>query len=97
MTFISINEAPSRSTYEGVAATLGLAADRPEGLVLHTAGELESGRVRIVDIWESEQAERNFFRERLRPALELAGVDLDHLRATGHREVLDSFEYLTAS
>jgi len=89
MTFISISEAPSRTAYEGVAAHVGLPGNPPAGLVLHTAGELESGRVRIVDIWESEQAMRSFWPERLRPALEAAGID--HQRITGHREVLESF------
>ena len=94
MTFISISDAPSRATYEDVAAHVGLEANPPEGLVLHTAGELESGRVRIVDIWESEQAMQNFSRERLRPALDVAGID--DQRATGHREGLESFEYVRA-
>lgn len=92
MTFISISDAPSRSTYEGVTARLGLTKNPPPGLLLHTAGELENGRVRIVDIWESEEAMRSFSRKRLWPALETAGID--HTRVTGHREALESFEYV---
>ena len=90
MTFISISDAPSRATYEGVAAHVGLEANPPAGLLVHTAGELGSGRVRIVDIWESEQAMQDFSRERLWPALEAAGID--HQRVTGHREVVKSFD-----
>ena len=90
MTFISISEAPSRATYEDAAAHLGLAANPPAGLVLHTAGELQNGRVRIVDIWESEQSMQAFWPQRLRSAFEAAGIDPQRL--TGHREVLESFE-----
>jgi len=90
MTFISISDAPSRTTYEGVSGHVSLAENPPAGLLLHTAGELENGRVRIVDVWESEQAMLDFSRERLRPALEAAGID--HQRITGHREGLESFE-----
>ena len=94
MTFISISDAPSRATYEGVTAHVGLAANPPAGLVLRTAGELDDGRVRIVDIWESERAMLNFSRERLWPALTAAGVD--HQEVTGDREVLAAFDYVTA-
>jgi hypothetical protein len=92
MTFISIADAPSRSTYESVATRLGLAQNPPAGLVMHTAGELDSGQVRIVDIWESERAMRSFSRKRLWPALEAAGIV--HTRVTGRREALESFEYV---
>ena len=93
MTFISISDASSRANYENVAAHVDLAANPPHGLVLHTAGELQSGRVRIVDIWESEQAMQRFSHERLRPALEAAGID--YRPDTGEREVLASFECIT--
>jgi hypothetical protein len=92
MAFISISEGPSPATYEEVAGHLDLAHKRPAGLLLHTAGEGRDGRVRIVDIWESEQAMRTFSREQLWPALETAGID--HERITGEREVFESFEYL---
>lgn len=95
MTFISISDAPSRTTYEGVTANMGLEASPPEGLLLHTAGELDDGRVRIIDIWESEQAMLNFSRERLWPSLAAAGID--HQQLTGNREALEAFDYVTAS
>lgn len=45
MTLISISEAPTRATYERVAATLGLAADRCSGRRLDAARAWErSGR-----------------------------------------------------
>lgn len=90
MTFILIADAPSRSTYDGVSARLGLAENPPAGLLMHTASELDSGRVRIVDIWESEHAMQSFSRERLHPALDAAGIDPS--RVTGHRQALESFQ-----
>jgi hypothetical protein len=92
MTYISIADAPSRETYRNVTAHIRMAANPPPGLLLHAAGELEDGRVRIVNMWESEQAMLSFSRERLWPALEVAGIDPQQVR--GHREVLESFEYV---
>ena len=49
-------------------------ADWPvEGLLVHTAGQGESG-FRVVDIWESEDAVRRFG-ERLLPILQEVGVE----------------------
>jgi hypothetical protein len=48
-------------------------ADWPvEGLLVHAAGQGESG-FRVVDVWESEDACRRFG-ERLRPILEEVGI-----------------------
>ena len=93
MTYISIADAPSRETYGNVTAHIRMAQNPPPGLLLHAAGELEDGRVRIVNMWESEQAMLSFSRERLSPALEAVGIDPQQVR--GHREVLESFEYVT--
>jgi len=44
-----------------------------EGLLVHAAGQSDSG-FRVVDVWESEEACRQFG-ERLKPILEEVGVD----------------------
>jgi hypothetical protein len=46
-----------------------------EGLLVHTAGESESG-FRIVDVWESEEAVRRFG-DKLVPILREVGVEGD--------------------
>jgi hypothetical protein len=61
----------STTNYDSVAEQLAVEGNLPEGLVVHTAGFDEEGRVfRIFDVWESrEQAER-FQQERLMPIVE---------------------------
>jgi hypothetical protein len=55
--------------YDQVAAELG--ADAPEGLIVHVAGTHGDG-MRIVDVWESEDAYTKFRDGRLRSAVEKA-------------------------
>jgi hypothetical protein len=53
---------------KAVSAAMGVAASPPKGLIVHTAVETGSG-VRIVDVWESEQAYRTFEKELLAPTI----------------------------
>jgi hypothetical protein len=60
-------------TYDRVQAKLGLEDNPAEGMILHSAGELE-GKVAIFNVWESEAAFQSFREERLLPAIaEVAG------------------------
>jgi heme-degrading monooxygenase HmoA len=52
----------------------GEIAQDPEGLILHTAAE-KGGRMRIIDVWESEDAYRRFESEILFPAMGRAGLE----------------------
>jgi hypothetical protein len=56
-------------TYDQVNERAGVDANPPDGLILHTAGEVD-GQWQIVDVWESEQHAERFGRERLGPAIE---------------------------
>jgi hypothetical protein len=58
--------AASWQQYQPLIATLIEPA--PAGLVLHVAGPTDEG-IRIIDIWEDEQAWQRFERHRLRPAI----------------------------
>lgn len=49
--------AASWETYHGFAADLE--RSRPEGLMLHAAGRTDEG-VRIIEVWESEEAWRRY-------------------------------------
>src|SRR3954464_9845429 len=62
--------------YQQVTAKMDVENDPPDGLILHSASEVD-GKLKIVDIWESnEQAER-FGQERLGPAIaEVAGEQM---------------------
>lgn len=53
--------------YDRVAAEIG--DDPPEGMIVHVAGPHEGG-LRIIDVWESEEAYNSFRDSRLRPAIE---------------------------
>ena len=57
--------------YERVAAAQMQPA--PRGLILHVAGPTDEG-VRIIDIWESEQAWQYFRAQRLAPAIAAFGA-----------------------
>ena len=58
--------ASSWDRYERVAA--GLVDPPPAGLILHVAGPTDEG-VRIIDVWDSEEACADFRAERLEPAI----------------------------
>lgn len=49
--------AASWESYERFAVDLG--RSRPEGLILHAAGRTDEG-VRIIEVWESEEAWHRF-------------------------------------
>jgi len=66
----------SADQYDQVSAKMGVDESPPEGLIFHTAGEMEGG-MRIFDVWESSEALERFTNERLMPAVEevLGGGD----------------------
>jgi hypothetical protein len=53
---------------DAVAEEMGVNADPPAGLIVHTHYE-EDGRVHIVDVWESAESHQKFIEERLGPAM----------------------------
>jgi hypothetical protein len=66
----------STTNYDAVNERLNPEADKPAGLIVHTAGFDEDGGVfRILDVWESQEDADRFMRERLTPLVEemLAG------------------------
>lgn len=62
--------ASSWDQYEHVAAAL--VDPPPDGLLVHVAGPTDEG-VRIIDVWESEEAWESFRAERLAPAIAALG------------------------
>lgn len=65
----------SEQQADAILRELGL-TDRPApGQIFHVEGTAD-GSIRVVDVWESEQAFGQFFQERLRPALQRAGVQV---------------------
>jgi hypothetical protein len=60
-------------TYQRIMKELG--DERPAGLVTHVAGATGEG-MRIIDVWESDDAQQRFLGERLLPARERVLGDL---------------------
>lgn len=52
-----------------VTDEMNVDADPPEGLLFHVHFE-RSGRARVVDVWESQEAYEKFREERLMPAMQ---------------------------
>jgi hypothetical protein len=61
--------------YDAVNAAAKVEESPPEGLLVHTAGDV-NGTWQIVDVWESEDHARRFDEDRLTPAIrEVTGMD----------------------
>jgi len=64
---------------DAVTVKMDVKANPPDGLIVHTHYE-DEGRVRVMDVWESEKAFRTFQQERLMPAMQQVasenGMDL---------------------
>ena len=74
-------ERDNRSTtnYDSVSQHIGMDTNPPDGMIIHTAGWDEEGRVfRIFEVWETQEDSARFRRERLQPAFEeKLGADND--------------------
>lgn len=57
-----------REAYDKVNEHMDADATPPEGLLMHSAGDVD-GVWQIVDVWESEEHAQRFDRERLGPAI----------------------------
>jgi hypothetical protein len=61
--------------YDSVNGKIDTRSDPPAGLIIHTGSVTDSG-MRVVDVWESEQAFQDFREQRLGPAVgEVMGED----------------------
>ncbi|MDQ2982944.1 MAG: hypothetical protein M3R70_03325 [Actinomycetota bacterium] len=68
-----VDELPiNREQYDKLDKEVG--TEKPEGLIVHAAGESGSG-IRIIDVWESKEHFQRFQSERLEPAMRRAGID----------------------
>jgi hypothetical protein len=74
--FAIVGDDRSTTNYDAVNERLNPEADKPAGLIVHTAGfDEDAGVFRIVDVWETQEDSDRFMRERLGPLIEelLAG------------------------
>jgi hypothetical protein len=63
-------EQSNAEIYDAVAAKLDVEGDPPAGMIVHTAIDLGEGGIRIVDVWDSQQAFEAFRDDRLLPAIQ---------------------------
>lgn len=61
--------AATEEQYRAVNDAMDTVGDPPVGLILHTGGPLDTGDLRVVDIWESAEAFQTFAAERLGPTI----------------------------
>ena len=59
----------STANYDAVNARLDIAADPPQGLIVHIAG-FDGDTFRVFDVWESQSDGERFYTERLMPIIE---------------------------
>jgi hypothetical protein len=59
----------SYDIYQQVEDKLDVENNPPDGLIVHTASVVD-GKLKIVDVWESEEDAQRFGQERLGPAIE---------------------------
>jgi quinol monooxygenase YgiN len=81
MTVILQQTMPEGTTLElldEVTAQMGVDTDPPAGLIVHTHFE-DSGRIRVVDVWDSQEAYDSFAQGTLMPAMQkvAAGRGMD--------------------
>jgi hypothetical protein len=72
---VRLPEGVGAAQYDAVTDKMGFAKEPPEGLIFHSAGELE-GRFQVFNVWETAEQAHRFARERLRPAqVEIMGEE----------------------
>ena len=66
-TITRFSEGMGVEQYDAVTGQMGLTDEPPEGLIFHSAGELE-GRFQVFNVWETRENFERFVADRLRPA-----------------------------
>ena len=66
-------EGVSPEQYEAVIDNLGLDDEPPSGGLFHIAG-FDGGALRVIDVWDSQEAFEGFMGERLQSAVQEAGL-----------------------
>ena len=64
----------SPEEYDRVVQELGIEENHADGGMLHLAG-LDDGGLRIVDVWESQEAFERFAEARLMPTVQKVGLE----------------------
>ena len=84
--YVQTFETVTWDDYGRVGRELG--DETPEGLIVHVAGPY-GGSVRVIEVWESEDAFNRFRDERLLPAVTRTLGEERAAQGPGHVEALD--------
>ena len=86
ITRFSENMGPEQ--YDAVQAQLDIEGEPVEGLIFHSAGELE-GRFQVFNVWETRENFDRFVTDRLRPAM-VAAMGEEKVAALPDAEVIEA-------
>jgi quinol monooxygenase YgiN len=78
MAIAVIADIPSRELYEQINEQMfgtKRPTESPDGNIIHTAGDGPSGFC-VVDVWESKEAFETFMNEKIMPAMQEAGMEM---------------------
>ena len=93
-------EGVSLEVLDAVTDEMGVDADPPKGLIVHTHYS-EGGQIHIFDIWESESDYRDFAEHRLGPAMakvaQQHGLTLPGEPGDGSQAVVDAHRVVRGS
>lgn len=75
----------STTNYDAVKTKLDVEGNRPDGMIIHTAGFTKEGVFQIFDVWDSEEQYARFMSERLMPIVtETMGADAPRPHETSY-------------
>jgi hypothetical protein len=86
ITRFSENMGPEQ--YDAVQAKIDIEGEPVEGLIFHSAGELE-GRFQVFNVWESREHFERFTAERLRPAM-VAAMGEEKVAALPEADIVEA-------
>ena len=66
--------------YDEVNKKMDIENDPPAGLIVHTCADVGGGNLKIIDVWESEDAYRKFSDDRLGPGEVTITLTVHHSR-----------------
>jgi hypothetical protein len=74
--FLFDNPNGSQEQYDAVRGKLDVSEDNPpEGAILHVAGASPTGGWRVIEVWETREAQQKFTEEKLAPLFKEVGVN----------------------
>jgi hypothetical protein len=71
---LTMPEGMTLELLDEVSRQMGVETDPPAGLVVHTHFE-EGGQVRVVDLWDSQEAYQSFAETTLMPAMQKVAAE----------------------